>query len=230
LTEVAQRLAEVRRRIEQAGRNPDEVTIVAVTKGFDVAVCREALAAGLGILGENRVQEALGKMDEVEGATWHLIGHLQTNKVRPAAGRFALIQSVDSLHLAEAIARTDPKQAVLVEVNVAREAQRSGANPAQAHELIAAAANLVDLQGLMAMGPSEGDPRLAFDELRRLRDEAQERVGRALPILSMGMSGDFEEALAAGSTMLRLGQALFGPRTSPPRGEVAAKQPEGAES
>jgi PLP dependent protein len=214
LTGVARRLAEVRRRIEQAGRNPDEVTIVAVTKGFDVAVCRDALAAGLRILGENRVQEALGKMDEVEGATWHLIGHLQTNKVRPAAGRFALIQSVDSMHLAEAIARVDPRQAVLVEVNVAREAQRSGVNPAHAHELIAAAANLVGIQGLMAMGPSEGDPRQAFDELRRLRDEAQERLGRALPILSMGMSGDFEEALAAGSTMLRLGQALFGPRPS----------------
>jgi hypothetical protein len=209
---VVERLAFVRARIAATGRNPDEVTIVAVTKGFDASACRDALGAGLGILGENRVQEGLAKMDEVEGATWHLIGHLQTNKVRHAVGRFALIQSIDSVHLAEAIARADAKQAVLVEVNVAREPQRSGANPAHARELIAAATNLVDLRGLMAMGPTDGDPAPAFQELRRMRDEAEQRIGRALPVLSMGMSGDFEAALAAGSSMLRLGQALFGPR------------------
>ena len=212
VAEVAIRLADVRRRIEAAGRDPDDVTIVAVTKGFDASVCREALAAGLNVLGENRVQEGLAKMDEVDGATWHLIGHLQTNKVRHAAGRFALIQSVDSVHLVEAIARAAPRQQVLVEVNVAREPQKSGANPAHAHEVLAAAANLLDLRGLMAMGPAEGDPRPAFDELRRLRDDAQERIGMALPLLSMGMSDDYEIALAAGSTMLRLGTALFGPR------------------
>jgi hypothetical protein len=186
--------------------------VVAVTKGFDALACREALGAGLSILGENRVQEGLAKMEEVAGATWHLIGHLQSNKVRHAVGRFALIHSVDSVRIAEAISRADPKQAVLVEVNVAREPQKSGANPARAHELIAAATNLVDLRGLMAMGPTRGDPAPAFEELRRLRDEAEQRIGRALPVLSMGMSGDFEAALAAGSTMLRLGQALFGPR------------------
>lgn len=209
---VLENLARVSARIAATGRNPDEVTIVGVTKGFDAAVCRDALSAGLRILGENRVQEALGKMDEVEGATWHLIGHLQTNKVRHAVGRFALIQSVDSVHLAEAIAKVDPTQAVLVEVNVAREPQKSGANPAAAHSVIAAAANLLDVQGLMAMGPTEGDPRPAFDELRVLRDEAEQRVGKSLPILSMGMSGDYEVAVAAGSTMLRLGRALFGHR------------------
>ena len=213
---VLENLARVSARIAATGRNPDEVAIVAVTKGFDATVCREALDAGLRILGENRVQEALDKMSVVEGATWHLIGHLQTNKVRHAAGKFALIQSVDSVHLAEAIARVDPRQAVLVEINVAHEPQKSGANPAHAHEVIAAAANLLDLQGLMAMGPAEGDPRAAFDELRRLRDEAEQRIGKSLPILSMGMSGDYELALKAGSTMLRLGQALFGPR--PARG------------
>jgi len=209
---VLENLARLSARIAATGRNPDEVTIVAVTKGFDAAVCREALAAGLRILGENRVQEALDKMEAIDGAAWHLIGHLQTNKVRHAVGRFALIQSVDSVRLAEAIARVDRKQSVLVEVNVAREPQKSGANPAHAHEVIAAAANLLDLQGLMAMGPAEGDPRPAFDELRTLRDDAQQRVGKSLPILSMGMSGDYELAVAAGSTMLRLGQALFGPR------------------
>jgi pyridoxal phosphate enzyme (YggS family) len=209
-----ERLARVSARIAAAGRNPDEVAIVAVTKGFGVDACREAMAAGMRLLGENRVQEALPKMEAVTGAQWHLIGHLQTNKVKQAVGRFALIQSVDSLHLAEAIARHDPKQAVLVEVNIAREPQKSGAAPEQALELISQVSSLLDLQGLMGMGPSEGDPTPAFNELRALHDDAEQRVGRGLPILSMGMSGDFEAALAAGSTLLRLGQALFGPRAT----------------
>jgi len=209
-----ERLARVSARIAAAGRNPDEVAIVAVTKGFGVEACREALAAGMRLLGENRVQEALPKMEAVPGAQWHLIGHLQTNKVKQAVGRFALIQSVDSMHLAEAIARHDPKQAVLVEVNIAREPQKSGAAPEQALELISQVSSLLDLQGLMGMGPTEGDPTPAFNELRALHDEAEQRVGGGLPILSMGMSGDFEAALAAGSTLLRLGQALFGPRAT----------------
>jgi PLP dependent protein len=202
-------------RIAATGRNPDEVEIVAVTKGFGVEICREALAAGLHVLGENRVQEALPKMDAISGAQWHLIGHLQTNKVKQAAGRFALIQTVDTARLAEAIARHAPGQAVLVEVNIAREPQKSGVPPDQALELIKTVATLLDLQGLMGMGPSHGDPMPAFNELRRLRDEAEQRIGKRLPLLSMGMSGDFESALAAGSTMLRLGQALFGPRATP---------------
>ena len=209
---VATRLASIRERIVNAGRNPDEVTIVAITKGFDASVCRLAIQAGLRILGENRVQEALTKMDEVDGAQWHLIGHLQTNKVRLAAGKFALIQSVDSLRLAHALATASPSQSVLVEVNVAREPQKSGVDPAQAVELVAGIAQVLDVRGLMAMGPTAGDPAPAFRELRRLRDESEQRLGRHLPVLSMGMSGDFEAALAAGSTMLRLGQALFGPR------------------
>jgi len=209
---VATNLASVRRRIERAGRDPDEVTIVAVTKGFGASACQEALAAGLTALGENRVREALAKMAAVPGAEWHLIGHLQTNKVREAAGRFTLIQSLDSLRLAQALARHTERQAVLVEVNVAREPQRSGADPAAALELIRAAAALLEVRGLMGMGPAQGDPGPAFRELARLRDEAQQLTGQALPVLSMGMSGDFEAALAAGSTMLRLGQALFGPR------------------
>ena len=209
-----ERLARVSARIAAAGRNPDEVAIVAVTKGFGVEACREAMAAGMRLLGENRVQEALPKIDAVPGAQWHLIGHLQTNKVKQAVGRFALIQSVDSMHLAEAIARHDPKQAVLVEVNIAREPQKSGAAPEQALELISQVSGLLDLQGLMGMGPTEGDPTTAFNELRALHDEAEQRAGRRLPILSMGMSGDFEAALAAGSTLLRLGQALFGTRAT----------------
>jgi pyridoxal phosphate enzyme (YggS family) len=209
---VAERLAAVRERIERVGRNPDDVAIVAVSKGFGPEACREALQAGLTLLGENRVQEALAKMEVVDGARWHLIGHLQSNKVRHAAGRFDLIQSVDTVKLAEQIARTHPEQQVLVEVNVSREQQKSGALPDQALEIIAGVARLLDLRGLMGMGPSQGDPTPAFAELKRLRDEAEQRLGKSLPILSMGMSGDFELALAAGSTMLRLGQVLFGPR------------------
>ena len=209
---VSENLAKVRERIARAGRDPDDITIVAVTKGFDVSVCREAVAAGLHILGENRVHEALTKMDELPEAEWHLIGHLQTNKVRVAAGRFALIQSVDSTRLAEALAKIAPAQPVLVEVNVAREPQKSGADADQALEVITATAGILDLRGLMAMGPSHGDPTPAFIGLRKLRDKAEQRLGKSLPILSMGMSGDFEAALAAGSTMLRLGQVLFGQR------------------
>jgi pyridoxal phosphate enzyme (YggS family) len=213
---LAQNLALVRKRIERVGRDPGEVTIVAVTKGFGTDVCQAALAAGLTILGENRVQEALGKMAAVDGAHWHLIGHLQTNKVRLAAGRFAMIQSVDSPRLAERLAQADPRQAVLVEVNAAREPQKSGVDPDSAMALIEHVSAQLDLRGLMAMGPTLGDPTPSFRELSRLRDEAQQRLGRSLPILSMGMSGDFEAAVAAGSTMVRLGQVLFGPRPGVP--------------
>jgi pyridoxal phosphate enzyme (YggS family) len=221
---VAERLASVRERIAQSGRDPAEISIVAVTKGFGAGTCHEALAAGLTVLGENRVQEALEKMAQVDAGraqgapapSWHLIGHLQSNKARLAAGRFALIHSVDSIHLAERLAQAKPDQAVLqpvlVEVNVAREPQKSGADPAQALDVLRACAGLLDLRGLMGMGPTHGDPTPAFHELRSLRDEAEQRLGLSLPILSMGMSGDFEAALTAGSTMLRLGQALFGPR------------------
>ncbi len=211
---ILERLARVSARIAATGRNPDEVAIVAVTKGFDVSVCRLALQAGLRSLGENRVQEALKKMDDVPNAAWHLIGHLQTNKLKQAVGRFALIQTVDSLRLAQEIARHAPNQAVLVEVNIARKAQRSGVAPEDALELVANVATMLDLHGLMGMGPSTGDPAPAFNELRRLHDQAEQRIGKGLPVLSMGMSGDFEAALVAGSTMLRLGQALFGPRAA----------------
>lgn len=209
---VAHNLRAIRERIAATGRDPDDITIVAVTKGFGVDICRQAVAAGLRILGENRVQEAIEKIPQVEGATWHLIGHLQTNKVKISFGQFELIHSLDSLHLAEAIARHNRTQKVLVEVNVAREPQKSGVSPERAVDLVLEAARLLNVRGLMAMGPAKGDPSLAFDELRRLRDESQERLGKSLPILSMGMSGDYEAAVKAGSTMLRLGTALFGPR------------------
>ena len=213
IDEVKARLAQVREKIARI-RNPDDLVIVAVTKSFGADTCRAALAAGLHVLGENRVHEAILKMDEVPDAEWHLIGHLQTNKVRQAAGRFALIHSVDSIRLASELARVKPDQAVLLEINVAREPQKHGADPDRAQEMIKEIASFVDLRGLMAMGPSHGDPAPAFRELRQMRDEAEQRLGKSLPVLSMGMSGDFEVAVAEGSTMLRLGQALFGPRPS----------------
>jgi PLP dependent protein len=213
IDEIKERLALVRDKIARI-RDPHDIVIVAVTKGFGAETCRAALAAGLRVLGENRVHEAVLKMDEVPDAEWHLIGHLQTNKVRQAAGRFALIHSADSVRLATELARVEPKQAVLLEVNVAREPQKHGADPDRAQEAITAIASLIELRGLMAMGPSRGDPAPAFRELRQMRDEAEQRLGKSLPVLSMGMSGDFEVAVAEGSTMLRLGQALFGPRPS----------------
>ena len=207
---VAANLAAVRARIERAGGDPDAIAIVAVTKGQPAEACRAAVAAGLTTLGENRVQEALDKMDEVPGATWHLVGHLQTNKARHA-GRFTLVQSLDSLRLAEALAARG-RVAALLEVNVSREAQKSGVAPEQAVETAAAVAGLVDLQGLMGMGPAVGDPRPAFAELRRLREQAEQRLGRPLPVLSMGMSEDLEAAVAEGTTMVRIGRALLGER------------------
>ena len=210
VAEVAANLAAVRVRIERAGGDPDAIAIVAVTKGQPVEACRAAVAAGLTVLGENRVQEALDKMDDVAGATWHLIGHLQTNKARHAK-RFELVQSLDSVRLAEALAARG-LSAALLEVNVSREAQKHGVAPEDAVVTAAAVADLVDVRGLMGMGPTSGDPRPAFAELRRLRDEVEQRLGRPLPVLSMGMSEDLEAAVAEGTTMVRIGRALLGPR------------------
>ncbi len=215
LASIAERLARIRARIERAGGDPESIAIVAVTKGQPLEACRAAVSVGLSLLGENRVGEALGKMHQVPGATWHLIGHLQTNKVRHA-GRFAMVQSVDSERLAEALARRFGAReiAALLEVNVSREPQKHGVLPEATVATAERVAGLVDLQGLMAIGPTAGDPGPAFAELRRLRDAAEQRLGRALPVLSMGMSEDLEAAVAAGSTMLRIGRALFGPRSS----------------
>lgn len=185
------------------------VTIVAVSKGRSLEECRQAVAAGLP-LGENRVAEALTKLAGLPAAEWHLIGHLQTNKVARAAGRFALIQSLDSERLAERLARAAAGQPVLVEVNVSGEAAKQGVAPESALELCAFADRAgLQLQGLMCVGPLNADPRPAFLELARLRDRAEQRLGRPLPVLSMGMTDDFEVALECGSTMLRLGRRLF---------------------
>ena len=194
-----------------AGGDPERISIVAVTKGQPEEVCQAAVDLGLVTLGENRVQEALSKMGRVSGAEWHLIGHLQTNKARHAS-RFALIHSVDSVRLARALAQHGSPP-VLLEVNVSREEQKNGARPEAAVETALEVARELELRGLMAMGPPRGDARPAFAELRGLRDETEQRLGRPLPILSMGMSDDLEAAVREGSTMLRLGRVLFGDRT-----------------
>lgn len=208
---IADRLSEVRRRIEQAGGDLASVRILAATKGRSIEECAAALRAGVDALGENRVQEALGKMEALPAAEWHLIGHLQTNKVRQAVQRFALIETVDSLRLAQALAARDHRpQAVLLEVNASREPQKHGFEPERAVAACLEVASVLDLRGVMGMAAAEGDPRPAFATLRRVRDEAEQRLGRPLPILSMGMSGDYEAAVREGATLLRLGRLLFG--------------------
>ncbi len=219
-------LAAVRGRIAaaaaRAGRTADEVTLVAVTKGHPLERVREAAAAGLLDVGESRVQEAAGKQAAWPDAPvrWHLIGHLQRNKARLAVGRFALIHSLDSLRLADALesaaAAAGVVQEVLVEVNVAREPQKSGASPDEAPALVAHAARLphLRLRGLMTMAPYDAPldaQHRAFGGLRELRDGLATST-LPLAVLSMGMSGDFEAAVEEGATMVRLGTILFGER------------------
>jgi pyridoxal phosphate enzyme (YggS family) len=208
------------RSAERAGRDPREVVLVAVTKAFPVERIREAMAVGLRIFGENRVQEALPKMDEIGPANvdWHLIGHLQTNKVKFIEGRFCMVQSLDGVGLAEALdRRLQSPLDVLVEVNVAEEPQKTGVLPADLASLAGAvnAAQHLRLRGLMTVAPMAPDPeavRPVFRQLRALRDKTTQQLAIALPVLSMGMTDDYAIAVEEGATMLRLGRALFGPR------------------
>ena len=216
---LAERLQQVRATIAMLTTRP--VTIVAVTKGFGADAVRAALDAGLADIGENRVQEALQKQDalrDLTGVRWHLIGHLQRNKVRAVVGRFEVVQSLDSLELAtELHRRSSTQQRVLLQVNVARESQKSGCAPEEAPVLarhIAALGNL-RLEGLMTLAPFTDDvdvQRRTFRGLRVLRDSIKEEDGLWLETLSMGMSGDYATAVAEGATVIRLGTALFGPR------------------
>ena len=218
---LPERLAQVRAEVARLASQP--VTIVAVTKGFGSEAIRAAVAAGVVDIGENRVQEALHKQDELGvegqglGIRWHLIGHLQRNKAKHVPGRFELVQSVDSLALATELDKRASGLRVLLQVNVAGEEQKSGCAPQDAPTLarhIAALGNL-RLEGLMTVGPFTEDAdvqRRVFRGLRMLRDTIKEENGVWLPTLSMGMSGDYATALAEGATVIRLGTALFGPR------------------
>jgi PLP dependent protein len=220
---LPERLAQVRAEI--ARRAPQPVTIVAVTKGFGVEAVRASVAAGLLDVGENRVQEAVQKQEELGagsqelGIRWHLIGHLQRNKAKLVPGRFEMVHSVDSLALAtELDKRASSGVRVLLQVNVAREAQKTGCAPEEARTLarqLSALGNL-RLEGLMTMAPLTDDEELqrrTFRGLRILRDTIQKEDGIWLPTLSMGMSGDYATAVVEGATVIRLGTVLFGART-----------------
>jgi len=222
---IQERLAAVQRRIETAaarsGRPSSTVTLVAVSKTMSAAAIREAVSAGVKILGENRVQEAREKIEALPGAAeWHLIGHLQTNKAKLAVGLFDCIHSLDSVRLAQELGRhaeeAGRRLRCLVEVNLGEETQKSGVDAAEVRPLLEAARRLPQLsvQGLMTIPPFLPDPesvRLFFRRLRDLRDRL-ESEGWTLPDLSMGMSHDFEVAIEEGATLVRIGTAIFGSR------------------
>jgi PLP dependent protein len=208
-------------RRQAAGGWTHPVRIVAVTKTHGPEAVRAALAAGVRDIGENRVQEALEKQDALAGiaVAWHLIGSLQRNKARHAAGRFALIHSIDRLELATELDRRIPagtRQPVLVQVNCSGEPQKSGVAPETLIALLDQLTVLerLEVQGLMTMSALTDDTteqHRAFRLLRELRDQA-EQSGHMLPELSMGMSGDYPAAVEEGATMIRLGTVLFGER------------------
>jgi uncharacterized pyridoxal phosphate-containing UPF0001 family protein len=203
---VAERLDVVRRRIEGAGGDLDAITIVAVTKGFGPATVAEAATAGLTDFGENQVDQFLRKHDDAH--RWHFLGRIQRRDVRRAAG-VDLWQSVDRLAAGEEIAKRWPAAAVLVEVNVSGEANKLGCRPPEAGALVDGLREIgLDVQGVMTIGSQAGRDatRRGFRELAGLADELD------LPVRSMGMSDDLEVAVEEGSTMVRIGRALFGPR------------------
>lgn len=207
----------------RAGRDPSEVEIVAVTKTHGAEVVNEAWQAGLRIVGENKVQEAAWKKPaSVSGSSWHLIGHLQGNKVRHALELFDFIHSVDSAKLASRINLIADEMGlqphILLEVNVSGEKSKSGMRPEEVEPTvrhILANCPRLTLEGLMTMAPFSEDPEDArpyFRRLREMRDELQSKLAVGLPRLSMGMSGDFEVAVEEGATWVRLGSVLFGER------------------
>ena len=224
------RIAEVRGRVEgaarRAGRAAGEITLIAVSKTHPAEAVRLARGAGLTDFGENRVQEALPKIEAVAGdgeIAWHLIGHLQRNKAREAAGRFGLIHSVDSVRLIEALesaaARAGVMQRILLQISLAGEAQKAGAEPEGLPGLIEALASAPHLrcEGLMTVPPYSEDAEQSRPYFRRLREMlgTLREAGNVTPRhLSMGMSGDFEVAIEEGATMIRVGTALFGERPS----------------
>jgi pyridoxal phosphate enzyme (YggS family) len=201
---------------------------VAVTKGFGVAAVRAARQAGLGRFGENRVQEAIPKLEAAPDAEWHLVGRLQSNKARPAARGFAAIHSIDSLDLLRRLDRIAAEESLapilLLQVNVTGEPSKGGFELTwfedelqHRGELRTALMGMVAARvaGLMTIGPTgadASDARAAFARLRRLRDGLEQGIGNRLPELSMGMTADAEAAVAEGATLVRVGTAIFGPR------------------
>lgn len=230
---VVKNLAAVRERIaaaaRRAGRRPEEIALMAVSKTFPPEIIREAYNAGQRLFGENRVQEfadKAGALSDLPDAEWHMIGHLQTNKAAKAAELFSGVDSVDSLRLAEklntAAQSAGKRLPVLIEINVGGEAAKSGAAPDsdELEQLLVAVPGLEALQvrGLMTIPPFTEDPQQARPYFRRLRELRDQIAARHLPavnldVLSMGMSHDFEVAIEEGSTCVRVGTAIFGERT-----------------
>ena len=227
-TTVAERLAAVRAKIEaaceRAGRDPSVVTLVGVTKTFGVDAVAEALAAGLTDLGENRAQELVPKaleaaergltaQDGLSPPRWHFVGHLQRNKVRDVLPNVAVLHSLDSVRLAEAIdGRAAAPLPCYLEVNVSGEASKEGIEPSALPELLAAAARCANVKvaGLMTIAPLVDDPQQARPAFRSLRELAQ---AHGLAGLSMGMTNDYAVAIEEGATVIRVGRAIFGERT-----------------
>jgi PLP dependent protein len=225
MTDIGDNIGRVRARIADAavrsGRAPDSVTLVAVTKTVDVGRIREAVACGLRVFGENRVQEAREKVPHFPDVSWHLIGSLQRNKVREAVRLFHLIHSVDSLPLAEEIGRRALRDGagrpmeILVQVNVSEEPHKHGIAPEEVGDLVAEVIRVPGLRprGLMGIAPlvpAADQARPYFRRLREIRDRLRDRMPQAvLPDLSMGMSDDFEVAIEEGATLVRIGRALF---------------------
>lgn len=218
---VRERLA---RAAERVGRRPEEVKLIAVTKNVSVEHIREALAAGVTALGENRVQEALPKAKALgPGVEWHFIGHLQTNKVKYLVEWVSCLHSLDRLRLAEELekqgARSGRDWSVLVQVNVTGESTKFGLSPSELKPFLEEIARFphVKVRGLMTIGPLSEDPEEVRPVFRRLRQMAEEIAregwpGVSMEHLSMGMSNDFEVAVEEGATMVRIGTAIFGPR------------------
>ncbi|HEY2031811.1 MAG TPA: YggS family pyridoxal phosphate-dependent enzyme [Myxococcales bacterium] len=210
---VKEGLAEVRTRIAsacaRAGRDPASVTLVAVSKTKPVELLRDAIAAGQRSFGENYAQEFRDKHEELPDLDWHFIGALQTNKVKYVAGKATLVHTCDRLSLAQELSkRAASEQRVLLEVNIGREPQKAGVLPEDAPALLDQVRRLPKLRcdGLMCIPPSEGDPRPHFAALRELGSKL------GLRELSMGMSADYEVAIAEGATIVRVGTAIFGAR------------------
>jgi pyridoxal phosphate enzyme (YggS family) len=224
--DLAANLAALHARIQAAcarvGRDPASVSLLAVSKGQPPEAVKAAAAAGLGLFGENKVQEAKAKIPLCPGRLrWHMIGHLQSNKCRDAVAFFEMIQGVDRLDLAVEINKWALKSGktmpVLLEVNVAGESSKFGFNPASVLEALPEINRLprLEIHGLMTIAPWTPDAekaRAIFRQLRELKIRCEAILGAPLPQLSMGMSGDFEVAIEEGATLVRIGTALFGPR------------------
>jgi len=205
----------------KAERNPDEVTVVAVAKTVPIPRIEEAIGCGIRIIGENRVQEASQKFSVLGNRVdWHMVGHLQTNKVKEALKIFTMIQSLDSLRLAQEIDRRATRRVdCLIEVNTSKEPSKFGILPEKLFDFYETLKGLQNIKvlGLMTIGPGWAiqDPeasRPCFSMLRDLRDELSQEFDQPFPVLSMGMTSDFEVAVETGSNMIRIGTAIFGPR------------------